>query len=183
MAPSIDVARRRVRLNPRDPDFVDDPYPAYAAIREAAPAFFWEDYGFWCFARFADVSALLRDRRFGRTDRPSGLARCKTASCAVRRARAPFDAGARAARAHAAAQPRQSRLRLAPDREARAADRRPGARADRRVRFQALGRSGRRVRRPHSGRRDRRPARRSPRDGRVSSQTGRIAWSPCTSSE
>src|SRR3984885_9206141 len=74
MAPSIDVARRRVRLHPRDPDFVNDPYPAYAAIREAAPAFFWEDYGFWCFARFADVSALLRDRRFGRkiVERPRG---------------------------------------------------------------------------------------------------------------
>src|SRR5208337_4798636 len=28
--------------------------------------FFWEDYGFWCFAAHADVSALLRDRRFGR---------------------------------------------------------------------------------------------------------------------
>jgi cytochrome P450 len=66
MAPIIDVARRRVRLNPRDPEFFNDPYPAYAAIREASPAFVWEDYGFWCFARFADVSALLRDRRFGR---------------------------------------------------------------------------------------------------------------------
>jgi cytochrome P450 len=63
---SIDVSRRRVRLDPRDTDFVNDPYPAYAAIREAAPAFFWEDYGFWCFVRFADVSALMRDRRFGR---------------------------------------------------------------------------------------------------------------------
>ena len=67
MAASIDVARRRVRLNPRDPEFFNNPYPAYAAIRAEAPAFFWEDYGFWCFARFADVSALLRDRRFGRT--------------------------------------------------------------------------------------------------------------------
>jgi cytochrome P450 len=67
MALVIDVARRRVRLDPRDPDFFDDPYPAYAAIRKVAPAFLWEDYGFWCFARFADVSALLRDRRFGRT--------------------------------------------------------------------------------------------------------------------
>lgn len=65
--PSIDVARRRVRLDPRDPGFFNDPYPAYSAIREAAPAFFWEDYGFWCFARHADVSALLRDRRFGRS--------------------------------------------------------------------------------------------------------------------
>ena len=68
----IDPARRRVRLSPRDADFFNDPYPAYAAIRDAAPAFFWEDYGFWCFARFADVSALLRDRRFGRTRVESG---------------------------------------------------------------------------------------------------------------
>jgi cytochrome P450 len=62
---AIDVARR-VRLDPRDPDFFNEPYRAYAAIRDAAPAFFWEDYGFWCLARHADVSALLRDRRFGR---------------------------------------------------------------------------------------------------------------------
>ncbi len=62
----IDPARRRVRLDPRDPAFFDDPYPAYAAIRAAAPAFFWEDYGFWCFAGHAEVSALLRDKRFGR---------------------------------------------------------------------------------------------------------------------
>ena len=74
MSLSIDVSRRRVRLDPRDPDFFNNPYPAYAAIRAAAPAFFWEDYGFWCFARFADVSAVLRDRRFGRkiVERPRG---------------------------------------------------------------------------------------------------------------
>jgi cytochrome P450 len=63
---TIDAASRRVSLNPRDPDFFNDPYRAYAAIRKAAPVFFWEDYGLWCFARHADVSALLRDRRFGR---------------------------------------------------------------------------------------------------------------------
>ena len=62
----IDRAASRVRLDPRDPAFFNDPYPAYHAIREAAPVFFWEDYGYWCFARHADVSALLRDRRFGR---------------------------------------------------------------------------------------------------------------------
>ena len=39
----IDAPRRRVRLNPRDPAFFDDPDPAYHAIRAAAPAFFWED--------------------------------------------------------------------------------------------------------------------------------------------
>ena len=63
---TVDAARRSVRLDPRDPAFYNDPYPAYAAIRAAAPVFFWEDYGFWCFAAHADVSALLRDKRFGR---------------------------------------------------------------------------------------------------------------------
>ena len=66
MTLNIDAARRRVRLDPRDPAFFGDPYPAYAAIRVAAPAFFWEDYGLWCFASHRDVSALLRDKRFGR---------------------------------------------------------------------------------------------------------------------
>jgi len=66
MTPTIAAAGRRVLLNPHDPDFFNNPYPAYHAIRAEAPAFFWEDYGFWCFARHTDVSALLRDRRFGR---------------------------------------------------------------------------------------------------------------------
>ncbi len=66
MTPTIHAARRRVRLDPRDPAFFNDPYPAYSMIRAEAPVFFWEDYGFWCFAAHADVSALLRDRRFGR---------------------------------------------------------------------------------------------------------------------
>ncbi len=66
MTLNIDGARRRVSLSPRDPDFTEDPYRAYGVIRAEVPAFFWEDYGFWCFARHADVSALLRDRRFGR---------------------------------------------------------------------------------------------------------------------
>ena len=62
----IDGAGRRVRLAPTDPVFVQNPYPAYRAIRERCPVFFWEDYGFWCCASLADVDALFRDRRFGR---------------------------------------------------------------------------------------------------------------------
>jgi cytochrome P450 len=62
----IDVGARRVFLNPRDPEFYGDPYSAYREIRAATPVFFWEQYGYWCFCRHADVSALLRDRRFGR---------------------------------------------------------------------------------------------------------------------
>jgi len=63
---TIDAAGRAISLDPRDPAFYDDPYPAYHAIRAAAPVFYWRQYGFWCFAGHADVSTLLRDRRFGR---------------------------------------------------------------------------------------------------------------------
>ena len=63
---AIDAAARRVKLDPRDPTFFQDPYPAYEAIRAACPVFFWADYGHWCALGHADVSALLRDRRFGR---------------------------------------------------------------------------------------------------------------------
>jgi unspecific monooxygenase len=66
MTVKIDHERRGVSLDPRDPAFFNDPYPAYRAILAAMPAFFWEQYGFWCFAGHAQVSALLRDRRFGR---------------------------------------------------------------------------------------------------------------------
>ena len=59
-------AERRVDLDPRDPEFFCNPYPAYAAIRTACPQFHWEQLGHWCFAAHDDVNALLRDRRFGR---------------------------------------------------------------------------------------------------------------------
>jgi cytochrome P450 len=62
----IDSNSRSVSLDPRDPEFFNNPYPAYHAIRAKTPVFKWEQYGFWCFARHDDVNALLRDRRFGR---------------------------------------------------------------------------------------------------------------------
>ena len=62
----IDAAAKRVSLDPKDAAFRQDPYPAYHAIRAAAPFFFWQDFGYWCFCAYADVHALLRDRRFGR---------------------------------------------------------------------------------------------------------------------
>lgn len=62
----IDTARRSVFLDPRDPGFYNDPYPAYAELHNRAPIFKWENYGYWCFSRHEDVNALLRDRRFGR---------------------------------------------------------------------------------------------------------------------
>ena len=62
----IDRQTLRVDCDPREPSFFANPYPFYAALHEAAPLFFWEQYGHWCAASHADVSALLRDRRFGR---------------------------------------------------------------------------------------------------------------------
>jgi cytochrome P450 len=52
--------------SPREPDFVQDPYPFYDRARAAGPLFLWEDYGHPCAAGHAAVDALLRDRRFGR---------------------------------------------------------------------------------------------------------------------
>jgi cytochrome P450 len=66
MTVKIDRERSSVSLDPRDPAFFNDPYPAYRVLHAATPTFFWEQYGFWCFAGHAQVSALLRDRRFGR---------------------------------------------------------------------------------------------------------------------
>jgi cytochrome P450 len=54
-------------FSPSDPGFVADPYPTYAALREAGRVLFDERSDHWLVPHHADVSALLRDRRFGRT--------------------------------------------------------------------------------------------------------------------
>ncbi|KKB10284.1 cytochrome P450 [Devosia chinhatensis] len=56
----------RASAQPQDPAFFQNPYPFYSDINRSNPAFFWEEYGHWCFADFKSVSALLRDKRFGR---------------------------------------------------------------------------------------------------------------------
>lgn len=63
---SFALTDRRATAQPREAAFYRDPYPFYDAVHAASPAFFWENYGHWCFAGFRDVSALLRDKRFGR---------------------------------------------------------------------------------------------------------------------
>jgi cytochrome P450 len=60
------IDQTSVSLDPRQPDFVQNPYPFYAELRARFPVFYWTDLGLWCFANYEDVSALLRDRRFGR---------------------------------------------------------------------------------------------------------------------
>src|SRR5512141_1924599 len=53
--------------DPWDPAFVADPYPALARLREQAPVVHDERTNQWLVSRHADVNALLRDRRLGRS--------------------------------------------------------------------------------------------------------------------
>jgi cytochrome P450 len=87
---SFDPATRRLRLDPHDGRFVQNPYEAYAWLHHASPSFFWENYGFWCFGGFDEVNRLLRDRRFGR-QRPEGAAD-NQGNSGARRHLANFDA-------------------------------------------------------------------------------------------
>ncbi|MEV0208110.1 cytochrome P450 [Streptomyces sp. NPDC050788] len=54
-------------FDPWDPAFVADPYPAYAELRAAGRVHYYEPTNQWLVPHHADVSALLRDRRLGRT--------------------------------------------------------------------------------------------------------------------
>ncbi|MGW8356096.1 cytochrome P450 [Streptomyces wedmorensis] len=53
--------------DPWSPEFVADPYPAYAELRAAGRAHWHAPTRQWLIPHHEDVSALLRDRRLGRT--------------------------------------------------------------------------------------------------------------------
>ncbi len=61
------VARSDLAFDPWDPAFVADPYPAYAELRARGRVHYYEPTDQWLVAHHADVSALLRERRLGRT--------------------------------------------------------------------------------------------------------------------
>ncbi|NNH22304.1 cytochrome P450 [Pseudokineococcus marinus] len=52
---------------PTDAAFVADPHPVFARLREEAPVAWSAATDQWVLSRHADVSALLRDRRLGRS--------------------------------------------------------------------------------------------------------------------
>lgn len=54
-------------FDPWDPDFLADPYPSYAELRARGRVQYFEATNQWLVPHHADVSALLRDRRLGRT--------------------------------------------------------------------------------------------------------------------
>ncbi|MBE9635414.1 cytochrome P450 [Salipiger mangrovisoli] len=57
---------QRFSRSPTDPAFVQDPYPFYDEMRAAGDLAYWEDYALPCAVSHRAVSALLKDRRFGR---------------------------------------------------------------------------------------------------------------------
>jgi cytochrome P450 len=50
-----------VVFDPADEQLIEDPYPAYAALRSAEPVAYLADQGIWLVARHADVRQVLRD--------------------------------------------------------------------------------------------------------------------------
>lgn len=54
-------------FDPWSPSFVADPYPAYDELRAAGRAHYFAPTDQWLIPHHDDVSALLRDRRLGRT--------------------------------------------------------------------------------------------------------------------
>ncbi|MFF7143806.1 cytochrome P450 [Streptomyces nodosus] len=59
--------RSDLAFDPWDPAFLADPYPAYAELRARGRVHRYEPTDQWLVPHHADVSALLRDRRLGRT--------------------------------------------------------------------------------------------------------------------
>ncbi|MES4890373.1 cytochrome P450 [Streptomyces sp. NPDC096012] len=63
------AGRSDLVFDPWDPAFVADPYPAYAELRARGRVIRYEPTDQWLVPHHADVSALLRERRLGRTYR------------------------------------------------------------------------------------------------------------------
>ena len=61
-----------VDFDPTAPDFLADPYPTLAGLRESSPVLRHEALDRWFVSRHADVRACLRDRRLGRNFRHVG---------------------------------------------------------------------------------------------------------------
>jgi cytochrome P450 len=67
MATTTPASPAELGYDPWDAGFIADPYPALARLREQAPVVYDERTNQWLVSRHADVNALLRDRRLGRS--------------------------------------------------------------------------------------------------------------------
>ncbi|MCL4454740.1 MAG: cytochrome P450 [Deinococcus sp.] len=58
---------KTLHLDINAPEFVADPYPRLAELRESTPVFFDPVWNKLFFTRYHDIAALLRDKRLGRS--------------------------------------------------------------------------------------------------------------------
>ncbi len=65
---------KKISQSPKEPAFVQDPYPFYDRARALGPLVWWDDFAMPAAFGQPEVHALLRDRRFGR-ERPAEMAR------------------------------------------------------------------------------------------------------------
>ena len=64
---SVPVTPAELGYEPGSPAFIADPYPVLARLRAEHPAIHDPATNQWLVSRFADVGALLRDKRLGRS--------------------------------------------------------------------------------------------------------------------
>jgi len=64
---SVPVTPGELGYEPGSPAFIADPYPVFARLRADHPVIHDPTTDQWLVSRFADVGALLRDRRLGRS--------------------------------------------------------------------------------------------------------------------
>ncbi len=64
---TVPVTPTQLGYQPADPAFIADPYPVFEALRADHPVIYDPATNQWLVSRFADVNALLRDRRLGRS--------------------------------------------------------------------------------------------------------------------
>ena len=65
MNEQIQAPNGAMLFNPSAPEFIADPYPYYRRLRETDPLHL-TPLGFHVASRYADVAAILRDKRFGK---------------------------------------------------------------------------------------------------------------------
>lgn len=53
-------------FDPRSPEFVENPYPIYARMRQVDPVLYIPSVGMWWVTRYDECARILRDRQFGK---------------------------------------------------------------------------------------------------------------------
>ena len=55
------VSRGAVEFDPFSEDFFNAPFKTYRRLRDEAPVYYNEKYGFWALSRYEDVEPALKD--------------------------------------------------------------------------------------------------------------------------